>query len=455
MTTKKEPKETSVNTYKSSLKSLGESIDINNITNIKQVMDIFEERKYSENTQKNHLNALIWYYDHNKINESLMKDMNNNMKNLADKIRDRGLDNIPNEKEKGKYVTWQTIKNIYNEIEKLYLSDKNNKKIHTIYIILSYYVLMPVRRVQDYSELYYVNDLDSFQKDKVVKYNSNFEDTCEISNNKPNEVDINDNVQLPDEDIKIVLDTDNEDGNEKDGDGDVDENEDEQKDNTLQIKNYYVMKDNGYFVFELYKTTEKYGIQYFEINPKLNTLLKEYIAKYNIQNGDKILKLTRSNFIQKIRYLFTTVINKPIGVSSMRHIFISHMKDSKKINCKRHQIQLANLMGHSVSTQSDYYRIVENLQDTVINIEDIKKLLTCMGPPRKYTPEEAKLKILENKRRSRAKKKKENLDKISGVVESKNVETVTSKPAKVIKTPKSKIIEKLPTNTTKSTNTTK
>ena len=40
MTTKKEPKETSVNTYKSSLKSLGESIDINNITNIKQVMDI-------------------------------------------------------------------------------------------------------------------------------------------------------------------------------------------------------------------------------------------------------------------------------------------------------------------------------------------------------------------------------------------------------------------------------
>lgn len=136
-------------------------------------------------------------------------------------------------------------------------------------------------------------------------------------------------------------------------------------------KNYYV-KGGKYFIFNIYKTQKCYKTQYVIVPSNLAIILDEYIDKFN--KSESIFELSSHAIQQKLTRLFKAYTDKNISVDIIRHSYISYMKDSGKLNGNEHTI--SQIMGHSVSTQTDYYKDVNReLDNGIYNIIDGKKML--------------------------------------------------------------------------------
>lgn len=124
-------------------------------------------------------------------------------------------------------------------------------------------------------------------------------------------------------------------------------NYDVNKDNYIDLK-------NKKFVFNKYKTSKFYGKQEVDIPKKLFNIIKKFI-KYNNNQSDYLFidfnknQLTPTKLNQRLNKIF----NKKIGVSMLRHIYISDnvLKDMPKLEKLEN---IARDMGHNVNQQILY-----------------------------------------------------------------------------------------------------
>jgi len=125
----------------------------------------------------------------------------------------------------------------------------------------------------------------------------------------------------------------------------------------LKIRNYDTKNDNyfksGKFYFNIYKTSPTYGLQIVDVPKELNIMLKKWVK---ISTNDYMLYSTNGNKLTspQVTRILNKVFGKNISTSMLRHIYLTEIyKDMPKI--KKMQ-NLANDMGHSVSTAMEYIK---------------------------------------------------------------------------------------------------
>jgi len=116
--------------------------------------------------------------------------------------------------------------------------------------------------------------------------------------------------------------------------------------------NYYNINTNE-FIFNVYKTLNRYGKQIINIkNPDLKDLLEYYIDLYNPKYllGNRILK--SDNYSHKLRSVSKKLFNKSIGSSLYRKIYVSNIPKGISIDDR---LEISNDMAHSIDTAVIYY----------------------------------------------------------------------------------------------------
>lgn len=97
----------------------------------------------------------------------------------------------------------------------------------------------------------------------------------------------------------------------------------------------YLDLEKSNLIFNLYKTSDKYG-QYISNIPKdLEKILKEYIQEYNLEEGDFLFHSSTKNkhyethsFSKVVSNAFQT-IGKKIDVNAIRHAYATHVLSEK------------------------------------------------------------------------------------------------------------------------------
>lgn len=115
--------------------------------------------------------------------------------------------------------------------------------------------------------------------------------------------------------------------------------------------------DDDEFIFNVYKTSKKYGQKKIKINDEFKPLLKLYFkftGKPKVKPSPFLVDfegqpLTAVNSITRI---LNKVFNKKIGSSMLRHIYITHKYGDKVDEMK----QTAENMGHNTTTQKEYIK---------------------------------------------------------------------------------------------------
>ena len=125
----------------------------------------------------------------------------------------------------------------------------------------------------------------------------------------------------------------------------------------MKIRNYDVKTDNYYkankFYFNKYKTFKTYGLQILDVPKELNVVLKKWIK---INTNDYMIYSSNGNKLScpQITRILNKIFGKNISTSMLRHIYLTNVyKDVPQINKMEN---LANEMGHSVSTAMEYIK---------------------------------------------------------------------------------------------------
>lgn len=271
-------------------------IDVSSI-NDKTLIDIRDLNK-KDSTKKNYITALIYHHiDNIDYVTMLRKELdlyNKQIKQLINK-------NIKTDTQKKNFISWNRVIEITNRLRDIGLT-----KYH---IILSLYTLMYPRRILDYSRMHYLENI-SAQSNDIILYLDNTK-TQIVSSPQSCKGDIN--------------------------------------------KNYFGKYDSMYvFVFNNYKTVNKYGTQILEVDHELSTILVKYIADNNIQSGKNILELTDNQLCLSLNKIFNIYENKDISASMLRHIYLSDNYNTLNIDEKR---IIGIKMGHSIEMQAEYVKI--------------------------------------------------------------------------------------------------
>ena len=128
------------------------------------------------------------------------------------------------------------------------------------------------------------------------------------------------------------------------------------KDELDSGKNYLVVQSSRTkrFVFNDYKSANKYNTITIPVNKKLNTVINKFLKlnpgrKYLLQNKSG-LPITRNNLGKKLPVIFKDT-GKHVTLNIIRHVYISENIDIQK--CKETK-DLAKCMMHSQSVQLEY-----------------------------------------------------------------------------------------------------
>ena len=125
----------------------------------------------------------------------------------------------------------------------------------------------------------------------------------------------------------------------------------------MKIRNFDIKTDNYYkankFYFNKYKTVKTYGLQILELPKELNNVLKRWIK---INTNDYMIYSSNNKKLScpQITRILNKVFGKNISTSMLRHIYLTNVyKDVPQINKMEN---LANEMGHSISTAMEYIK---------------------------------------------------------------------------------------------------
>jgi len=119
-------------------------------------------------------------------------------------------------------------------------------------------------------------------------------------------------------------------------------------------RNYLVIRSRNRKLFHLgdYKTAKTYGEKQIKVGSTLNTILNKWLKvnKHGTLLVNKIKKPMTPNQLTKYMPKVFEATDKKIGISLLRHIYISE-KFPAQLQEKE---ATADLMAHSVKTQADY-----------------------------------------------------------------------------------------------------
>jgi len=315
----------SIKTYVVSLAKLKKiEIDIDNI-NIDELIATFNKMNMPITSQNSYLSALLWYYRKNKKDEDTIKKISEKIREIRGEISDDYEENEFSKKEKEKYVKWDIILNIYDDLKNK-VKNNSDKRINEDFLILSLYILHPPRRA-DYQNMYIDDVIITDNKSKILWINDGnlFKNNYKYKINKKDEIE-------------------------------------KQKQDRV-FKNYYVQKeDKSFFVFDDYKTFPIYGRQIIEVQTTLDNIIKDFIKKNNLKKGDKLINLSYTNYIKRLNEIFISYIKKSISVSMLRHTYIIYLLNNNLLK-EREKKKLSSLMAHSVKTQSIYRKDIQEEYD--------------------------------------------------------------------------------------------
>lgn len=126
-------------------------------------------------------------------------------------------------------------------------------------------------------------------------------------------------------------------------------------DGKMEDKNFnYFRPKTKEFIFNNYKTKKTYSTQVVPVSFKLMNVLTNFIKLMNV-GDDEFLVLpenTRRNSANAITKILNRVLDKKIGASMLRHIYLTE----KYGDIKNEMAKDAELMTHSVAQQKDYIK---------------------------------------------------------------------------------------------------
>jgi hypothetical protein len=111
------------------------------------------------------------------------------------------------------------------------------------------------------------------------------------------------------------------------------------------------------FVFNRYKTDGVYKQKIFDVPDDLLTVLKEYIKKNEIKNGDFILSTRTGGHLRSddITDSLHKVIAPGVSTQMLRHMYLDKYNSPEREAVIRDMMGDAEIMGHSISTQQNTY----------------------------------------------------------------------------------------------------
>jgi hypothetical protein len=128
---------------------------------------------------------------------------------------------------------------------------------------------------------------------------------------------------------------------------------------SFKVRNVDTSTDNymkgNTFVFNNYKTKNKYGTQEVKIPVRLRNILQKWSKKHTNEYllfSEKGTPLPQSRLTQKLNRIF----GKNISVNMLRHIFISERVLEAAPALQKLE-DIAEDMGHSVGTQQLYKKL--------------------------------------------------------------------------------------------------
>lgn len=286
--------------YENCIKRLKlKNISINGTITVDQIYEILTTDNMDNGVISIYLCAILWELRKNTTEDNdFMISVTKKITELTNITKEHINKNICNEKEKGKYIPWHEILDIYAKLEQI---KNNSKKDYSNYLIFSLYILIPPRRILDYSEMHILFDFDETYINKELS-------------------------------------------------------------DTFDQKNYYVYYEHK-FIFNNFKTnrkyipqtnSSKYKQQVFTIPDALNEILTTYIDKYNIKGS--LFNISDKAFICRLRKIFSTYTGRSLSANSFRHSFIIYEKNRGELKDKESMSILASKMAHSIDLQQDYYK---------------------------------------------------------------------------------------------------
>lgn len=130
--------------------------------------------------------------------------------------------------------------------------------------------------------------------------------------------------------------------------------------------NYFIFDREirrSFFVFNNYKTFNKYGSQKFPVPEAVHAFFKKYVSTITANSKDGFLfiksneqKMNTNEFTKFFINFMSEKTGKKIGTTMMRHIIISDKFKVDKDELRERE-ELATAMGHSVIQQMTYGKV--------------------------------------------------------------------------------------------------
>jgi len=116
--------------------------------------------------------------------------------------------------------------------------------------------------------------------------------------------------------------------------------------------NYLVNERNNMkFIYNVYKTSKKYGENVITVPADLKPIMRTYIKLMNYKTGDNIMPMSRNAISQLLLKTSKKLIDKSISSTMIRKSYLS----SKYGDMKEEMKEDAKMMGHSVATAQKVY----------------------------------------------------------------------------------------------------
>jgi hypothetical protein len=294
--------ESSIKLYIRNLEKLngGELKDFKFLKNVEAVLDIL--KGYKDNTKRSILISIVSILgccpDDKKI-VKLKQKYYDLMLKKNDEIKEKATDEAT-EEQKENWISWDDVKKRFDELKKEVEESTNNTVVLSkpSYETLLYYMILAL----------YIHNQPRRNKD--YQY------------------------------MNIVF---------------------KSNDKLPKDKNYLSYSDNK-FIFNVYKTSKKYGQKVEDINEELKKCIDLYL-KFHPKIKGKVKKNTDTPFlvgydgnplsqVNSMTKIFNKIFNKKISSSALRHIFLS----DKYGDVVKEMKEDADKMGHSVQQQKEYIK---------------------------------------------------------------------------------------------------
>lgn len=298
--------DSSIKLYVRNLEKLNDDKVLHDFNFLKKSKDFFDKvGNYKPNTQRNFLISIVTCLDVSKNDNVLLNKLYDEYFKMLETFnkKEKGKEHELSKEQEENWISWDEVEKVHDELKSKidlisgYLISGKEYEDLLNYLIFSLYYYQPPRRNKDFQDM-------------------------EVAQKKS---DIND------DDI-----------------------------NYLDLK-------NKQFIFNKYKTSKTYGKQIMKIDDDLWKVIKKYLIhrkrilrSVNSDSNDFLVHFNGKKLdnINSITLILNKVFGKNIGVSMLRHIYLSHVNGPKLDDLKGLK-KLAGSMAHNIDTSINYIKDVK------------------------------------------------------------------------------------------------